>query len=775
MKSCKIVTYILLAATGLISVVAFCLVFVSQVYATQFPVYDCIKPNVDFWKKIYAQYSLSQGVVHDKDNLGIIYEVIDLKSGNRYTSRSDIQKKVTSVKNKYRDLLLRLAKNPQPKSPEEKRVLRLFGANPTAERLRTAAENIRFQLGQKNRFQEGVVRSGAYLAEIQDIFKEHGVPSDLAYLAHVESSFNYQAYSKFGAAGIWQFTRSTGKLFMKVDYALDERRDPIRSSKAAAQLLKQNHDRLGEWPLAITAYNHGAGGVARAVKSEGDYQGIFMRHNGNAFGFASRNFYSEFLAAREVAKDYLKYFGTLDLAPPARSHAIQLDGYVPINDLASYFGVNIDTLKSMNPALREPVFLGRKHIPKGYTLRLPSEVKDRGRLAAALPSDLYRSTQKRSRFYRVQRGDTAGLVARMHGVSLRELTLANNLGSRTTIYAGQNLRIPGVGEDVTLLSKSYKQQGDGFQQVATGRGKEKKETFIVKGESKSAPSEIILAKNELSGTTANELPLLVSSAFGHLDQDGSWPQDEMMRAHSPEINYGEDDYWELSRTGLSLSDEKVVEGPAARTRVLLPELNPEVVMGNIQVEKVFRKDGRQLGIIRVEAEETLGHYADWLEIPTQKVRSYNGLRYGRGIKVNQAIKIPFGKVGKDEFEEKRYEYHKEMEENFFAAFEIDDIRKYKIRKGDNIWTLCRGKFDLPFWLLRKVNGLVDFNTLKPDQEILVPVVAKKEINPGEPVIGENYSVTQKKSVPDDDKRGVVERQQVLARPSLRDQVSTPEG
>ena len=115
----------------------------------------------------------------------------------------------------------------------------------------------------------GLTRSSPYVDKIKEIFRSNGMPEDLAYLPHVESSFNPKAYSKAGAAGIWQFTRSTGKKFMKVGRGIDERRDPIRSSKAAAQLLEQNYKILRSWPLAITAYNHGIAGLSKRKKNEG--------------------------------------------------------------------------------------------------------------------------------------------------------------------------------------------------------------------------------------------------------------------------------------------------------------------------------------------------------------------------------------------------------------------------------------------------------------------------------------------------------------------------
>ena len=237
---------------------------------------------------------------------------------------------------------------------------------------------------------------------------------------------------------------------MTVGYDIDERRDPIMATYAAAQLLKENYEKLGSWPLAITAYNHGAAGMSRARQAHGDYPSIINNYRSRTFKFASRNFYSEFLAARRVAADYKRYFGDLDLKPPQHINSLVLDGYVAFKDVCRHLEVDPQELKALNPALREPVFEGQKHIPKGYSLRLPSRMSasNGNSLAAALPESLFHSSQKPSRFYTVQRHDTAGKIAKMHGVKLQDLILANNLNRRATIYPRQTLRIPVPGEPV---------------------------------------------------------------------------------------------------------------------------------------------------------------------------------------------------------------------------------------------------------------------------------------------------------------------------------------
>ena len=163
---------------------------------------------------------------------------------------------------------------------------------------------IRAQSGMRERFLKAIQVSGKYLATMEDIFREAGLPTVLTRLPHIESSFEINAYSRAHAAGIWQFIPSTGRLFLKIDHTVDQRLDPLLATRAAAKLLKSNHERLKTWPLAVTAYNHGAAGMERAVRKLGtrDISEIIRRYRGRRFGFASRNFYPELLAAIAIEK-----------------------------------------------------------------------------------------------------------------------------------------------------------------------------------------------------------------------------------------------------------------------------------------------------------------------------------------------------------------------------------------------------------------------------------------------------------------------------------------
>lgn len=154
----------------------------------------------------------------------------------------------------------------------------------------------------------GVEIGQRYDAQFRRIFRNAGLPEDLALLPHVESSFQYNAHSSAGALGIWQFTSGAAKMFMNGDSSAAARLDPINSTHGAARYLAYAYDKLGSWPLAVTSYNHGIGGMQRAKNAHGhDFVSIVKHYNGSAFGFASRNYYAEFLAARDIVSDPSRY------------------------------------------------------------------------------------------------------------------------------------------------------------------------------------------------------------------------------------------------------------------------------------------------------------------------------------------------------------------------------------------------------------------------------------------------------------------------------------
>ena len=226
-----------------------------------------LERDVQFWIRVYTEVDTNGGFLHDQYNLGVVYDTLHFAPN---TTPRERQRQVDAERERLAAVLRRIADaDGAPLSAEDQRIRDLWGEEGTPSRLRAAVDDIRFQLGQADRFRAGLVRSGAWETHIAETLANLGLPAELAVLPHVESSFNPAAYSKVGAAGLWQFMRSTGRRYMRIDDAVDDRLDPFRSTEAAAQLLAYNYRVLGTWPLALTAYNHGTAGMLHAKESIG--------------------------------------------------------------------------------------------------------------------------------------------------------------------------------------------------------------------------------------------------------------------------------------------------------------------------------------------------------------------------------------------------------------------------------------------------------------------------------------------------------------------------
>jgi membrane-bound lytic murein transglycosylase D len=430
-----------------------------------------MEAQIRFWRSIFTQYSARQVLLHDARDLNKVYKVLDFRDYLADGMKPAAVERLQSVETddeleRVRATLRRLhVLGPELDhavlTPEERAIADLFRDDRAPDRFLAAADGkrLRSQRGLKERFAEAISVSRRYLPEMERIFRAEGLPVELTRLPLIESCFNLRAYSKVGAAGIWQFMPSTGRRFMRVDHLVDERRDPISSTRGAAEYLSRLHNDLGSWPLAITAYNHGPNGIARAVDAVGtsDIGTIVREYEGPAFGFASRNFYAEFLAAVEIDRDYQAHFGELRVERPLRTREHLLERSVAIQTAARLAGADRDELALLNPALSAQIVSGRRPIPAGYRLRLPEDSGSNfeSRLAAVaaeprvVPATARAVARKgrpvtRSAFitHRVRKGQTLSHIAKHHGVSVQSLMRANRLRSSSRIRAGQTIRVP---------------------------------------------------------------------------------------------------------------------------------------------------------------------------------------------------------------------------------------------------------------------------------------------------------------------------------------------
>jgi membrane-bound lytic murein transglycosylase D len=626
-----------------------CVLFLSLFLGSTTPFADEIfpqppelQPDVEFWISIFAQYSTDEGVLHDNRNLAVVYARLDIPEK---LSRRERQRRVAARRKELQATLRSLASGKRDGlTAEEQRVLSLWPEDVANETLAAAVNRVRYQHGLRDRFKQGLERSGRWRDYVNEQFIQLGVPVEIAALPHVESSYNPEARSHVGASGIWQFTRSTGRRFMRVDHVVDERNDPFAATRAAGQLLAYNYSITGNWPMAITAYNHGLAGVRRAMRQHGDtaYVDILRNYNGRTFGFASRNFYVAFLAAKEIDQNTEKYFPGLVPESPTVYSTVSLPTYVSAEGLSEASGVSQAQIAKHNLGLQATIWQGSKYLPRGYELRLPTSATSQslGDLIASLPDSAMFSKQLPDMFHTVARGDTLSQIAETYETRVSTLVALNQLNSSHRIRAGQKLRLPAAGP-LPVAPEPVK-------------------PTVVEA---AAVASVAVAE-----------PQMVVE----------------------EVTPG------------AMVDDLAAPIPGAIQTALLSDPSDYTVAADDTIE--------------VQPLETLGHYGDWLDIKTQRLRDLNGLEFRTPVAVGQRLKLDLGTIDAKTFEERRIAYQRSQQDSFFRRHVITDVTEHTIKRGESIWIIALRTYDVPVWLFRQYNPELDMHNVRPGTKVQIPIL-----------------------------------------------------
>ena len=737
-----------------------------SVLADTLPRPSGLEPDIGFWRQVFTEINTNQAFIHDNRFLGVIYETVEIPKDASSRKRRSISE---NARNKYREILNTLAKGKrQGLTTAQKRVLSLWPDDVSNAELSAAAGRLRFQQGLSDRFFDGLVRSGKWRDHILESLENAGVPEELVSLPHVESSYNPVARSFVGAAGLWQFTRSTGRRFMQIDHVVDERRDPYLSSVAAASLLQYNYSIVKSWPLAITAYNHGVAGMRRAVKKLGtdDIEIILRKYNGRTFGFASRNFYVAFLAANEVDQNHEKYFGVVEKNRPRPESVVILSDFMAADTLEDAFGVSMATLKQFNPALLPPIWNGTKYVPRGYELRLPmtKAVSEPKIILAGIPAEQRFTAQTPDLRHTVERGESLSVIASRYGTSVSELVAMNGLRSRHRIRVGQVLNLPYSGPVSTAAipkdgDKYVVQAGDTMGTIATRAGIEERELLALNSlpdRNRIYPGqELILVADT---KTASQLDTEVVPAVAKTDSADIATDLTVaaIAATAPAAEASDD------RTGLSAAsvaaNTVAVSEPDSSAEPLVADLVAEdpvepstalVVADQVPggLDDLSDLDAGQSsnpvadqaaasalladpsdylvaadGTIEVQAAETLGHYADWLELRTQELRNLNSYAFRQPVVIGHRLRLKFADVDANQFVAKRTAFHRELQEEFFLRYRITDTTIHKMRRGESLFVLTLRRYKIPIWLLRQYNPDLDLDLVQPGTKIVFPQI-----------------------------------------------------
>ncbi len=343
-----------------------------------FPAPPELQPQIAFWRNVYSKWGRNRVALHDDRYLDLVYGVLTLPGEigeNQTPEQKDFVKgHQENLRSILRQLEFKVAANAPLTPAEQKLVAHIRASSGGPGAIAGTSERLRTQRGMRERFKRGLEISGRYDAAFRGVFREAGLPEDLAYLPHVESSFQNHAASSAGAVGMWQFMPGTARHFGMLNAAVDERRDPVASAQGASRYLGNAHDQLGSWPLALTSYNHGVGGIKRAQAAYGnDIVAIARHYSGAGFGFASRNFYTEFLAARDIARSPQRFFPEgVRYEPPLNLDRVRLRQTVNTMTLATYYDVSPGELVSLNKAWNPAAQNGRIALPAGTLVWLPT-------------------------------------------------------------------------------------------------------------------------------------------------------------------------------------------------------------------------------------------------------------------------------------------------------------------------------------------------------------------------------------------------------------------
>jgi membrane-bound lytic murein transglycosylase D len=301
-----------------------------------------------------------------------------------------------------------------------------------------------FSVNMKESIQGSLTRSGQYRKLIDKALAEEKLPKGLAYLPVIESAYIPTLTSRVGAHGIWQFMPETAREYgLRVDWWVDERADPERSTRAAAKYLKDLHRMFDDWSLALAAYNCGPGRVRRTLKEAGA-SSFWELLDAGLLPKETRGYVPTFYATLLIASDPETYGFTLGKTTEPEEKQITVRGPVSLAYIAETIGVHEDSLKEMNPALRRGV------VPPGRAaVRVPAKAAE----TLLARADSLREEDDRVKFctFTVRKGDTVQRLARALGTKPETILAMNNLDENDRLPAGESIYLPVRARELSAL------------------------------------------------------------------------------------------------------------------------------------------------------------------------------------------------------------------------------------------------------------------------------------------------------------------------------------
>jgi peptidoglycan lytic transglycosylase D len=365
---------------ALLFCIAVAIACATSLYAadTIFPAPKGYERWIPFWTTIFTAYNSNQFVITDARCPEAMYAVLEIKEQNN--SLHIINKKNLKKEDKNKNILEILSKIIND-TIEIKylqtadNLAAIYSTCGYTEDVTWQDIRLKLQRGNKDKLKFGIIRYGLYKNQIETILKQYGLPTELSYLPLIESNYWMYAHSNAGALGVWQFMPGTGKNYLTINKYIDERLDPIKSTHAAAKYLKQAYTALGSWDVTITSYNYGNLGMINAVKTlrTNDLSIILKKYKSRSFQYASRNFYLEFLAIKQIMSDIPHYYPNLEMLPALEYQTVVTRDRTTLNTLIKSLKIEPSVFKLYNPSYKEEAYKRNIIITENTEIQLPPD------------------------------------------------------------------------------------------------------------------------------------------------------------------------------------------------------------------------------------------------------------------------------------------------------------------------------------------------------------------------------------------------------------------